>query len=539
MTTYRVGTVDLELEVVGAGLRNGVLPSNPTEWELARSTVELGPREQSDVNAFLTAGWRFAPDAELNWASVKAQNPGRIRPGLLARHPSGGLVILRNRLVLKLTQGTKAENLARLAERYEMVKKLEIGEDLYAVRLRPPDQDLQDAIRDELALLMSSRSPVGPVAHAEPSLLYHFTRPGRLVSEGSRDAAPFGRAVLAPGGGAGGLDSHQWHWEKIKLAEAWQMATTEGDGIRVGVIDLGFHTNEPEIQPNIDWKVYVNGDGDVFENTPLNPDQHGTFCASLIGALQNGRSVNGAAPRCKLALVALPSSGVFSQEALGAAIKICAAGKGTMQGVDVISCSLGLSEKASDLQEFLREAFDEAMAEGRGGKGTPIVWAIFNSNREIRAGSLEDYRPLICVAQTNSSDAKVSSGFGAGLDLLAPGARVPGIVWGSSSSAITKLSGSSLAAPCTAGVAALVLSVHGGLHAREVAAILAKSCDPLGTATGWNKRTGWGRLNARNAVELALQVKNGTVDLQALMAEIDQAVPLPSPPPPEPPGLHA
>jgi subtilisin family serine protease len=145
---------------------------------------------------------------------------------------------------------------------------------------------------------------------------------------------------------------------------------------------------------------------------------------------------------------------------------------------------------------------------------------------------------LICVAQTNSSDAKVSSGFGAGLDLLAPGARVPGIVWGSNSSAITKLSGSSLAAPCTAGVAALVLSVHGGLRAREVAAILAKSCDPLGTATGWNKRTGWGRLNARNAVELALRVKNGTVDLQALMIETDQTVLLPSPPPLESPGLH-
>lgn len=512
MATYRIGTTDLDLTVVGAGVRNGAIPTIPTEWELAAASVEMGPREKSDVNAFQSAGWHFAPESELDWAAVKARNVGQIRPGLLARHPSGGLVILRNRLVLKLPGGTVAENLARLAGRYEKVRKLEIGEDLYAVRLHPPDEDLQDAIRRELDLLLSPQSPIGTVAHAEPSLLYHFTRPGRVVSEGSQDAAPFGLFAVAHGT-SGDFDSEQWHWNKIKLAEAWQTATTQGEGIRVGVIDLGFHTNEPEIRPNIDWKIYINGDGDVFENTPINPDQHGTFCAGLIGALKNGKRVNGAAPRCKLALVALPPNGVFSQEALGAAVKICAAGKGSKKGVDVISCSLGLSEKASDLQVPLQEAIDEALANGRNGKGTPIVWAIFNSNKEIKAGSLEDYRPLICVAQTDSTDAKVSSGFGAGLDLLAPGFDVPGIVWGGTFSVIAQLGGSSLAAPCTAGVAALVLSVHGGLSAGGVAAILARSCDRLGGATGWNDKTGWGRLNAKNAVELALQVREGLVSL--------------------------
>jgi hypothetical protein len=508
MAIFPVGGMDLDLEVVGAGVQDGVLPPQLEHWSMATESQGLDSQEASDSRAFRAAGWSFAQEPDLDWPEVKAHNQPHARPGLLARHPAGGLVIIQNRLVLKLSSGKESSNLAKLSERYAEVTKLEYGKNLYSAALRIPDQDLEGAVRRELDLLLSGKSPLGPVSYAEPSLLYHFTRPGGEISHEA-----FKEAAAAAAGTHGELDAKQWHWTKILLEEAWKQVVDLGENVRVGVIDLGFHVNEPQILHNIDWTAYVDDVGKVFEDGPILPDQHGTFCAGLIGAIKDGLRVNGAAPKCKMVLVALPSNGVFSQEALGNAIHVCAAGMGDKKGVDVISCSLGLSKKDADLQSHLRDAIDSAFKTGRGGLGTLPVWAVFNVNKEIKSLSLEAYAPLLCTGQTDVEDKKAPSGFGAGLDLLAPGFKVPGIVWYSSSSVIAPLDGSSLAAPCVAGVAALVLSVNPDLKSDQLAKVLCQSCDPQVEDKKWDPQVGWGRLNAKNAVELAIKVKQGLVVL--------------------------
>jgi subtilisin family serine protease len=62
-------------------------------------------------------------------------------------------------------------------------------------------------------------------------------------------------------------------------------------------------------------------------------------------------------------------------------------------------------------------------------------------------------------------------------------------------------SGTSFSSPEVAGVAALVWAANPRLTARQVANVLKESA----TGTRWNAETGWGRLDAASAVELAQQ----------------------------------
>jgi subtilisin family serine protease len=63
------------------------------------------------------------------------------------------------------------------------------------------------------------------------------------------------------------------------------------------------------------------------------------------------------------------------------------------------------------------------------------------------------------------------------------------------------LSGTSMASPNASGVAALILSKNPGLSPAQVRSVLRSSANDLG-APGWDPMFGYGRVNARRAVEL-------------------------------------
>lgn len=512
MALYRIGESVLDLDIVGAGLREGVLPPAPFEMVWAAGSMGFGPRETSDLMAFRAAGWRFLPEKNLNWAFARESNDAPIQPGLLARHPAGGLVVLRDRLVLKLAQGREDVNFERLAERYAEVRQLDFDENLFEVQLRPADGNLEAAIHQELRLLQTGDSPLGRVVFAEPSLLYRVTRPGSFVNEDVPDAPSgflFNESFngASPGTSAA-LDPYpQWQWNQIELDRAWSKG--KGKDVRVGVIDLGFHPEDPQITKNVEWIAHLDQDGKLISSTSVPRDWHGTFCAGLIGAMRDGLLVNGAAPEGKLILVALPREGVLSQVGLAEALKLCARGSNGHAGADVITCSLGRSEKNWEITDTLRVAINYVHNKGRSGKGTPVVWAVQNFNERISSDSVVAHGPVISVSQSDQSDRRVLSGYGKALDLIAPGYGVVGIVWGATSSTIYYGWGSSFAAPCVAAAAALVLAAHPGLNSDQVAKILTRSCDRPANVIVPNEDIGWGRLNAKNAVELAIQVKEG------------------------------
>jgi subtilisin family serine protease len=123
-----------------------------------------------------------------------------------------------------------------------------------------------------------------------------------------------------------------------------------------------------------------------------------------------------------------------------------------------------------------------------------------------------DLPNLICVGASTREDERATfSNYGArSVDLAAPGV---GVVSTSLDQAYLSLSGTSMAAPHVAGVAALVWARAPWATVADVRAALLSSVDPVAALAG-TSATG-GRLNARRAV--------------------DAAPPLPGPPPASPP----
>jgi subtilisin family serine protease len=234
-------------------------------------------------------------------------------------------------------------------------------------------------------------------------------------------------------------------------------------------------------------------------------------------------------------------------------------------GADVISCSWGPPDgewwnpkhpghrARVALSDNTRLALEYAISKGRNGKGCVVCFAAGNGNESADNDGYVSHPGVIAVAACNDTGTRsVYSDTGKALWCAFPSndfdlakiARLPsprpqGGVWnedhpkpktkgiwttdrsgwygynrGASGDAkgdyTDGFGGTSSAAPGVAGVAALVLARNPGLRQEEVRDILKRACDEIDTAngaydpaTGHSRLYGYGRINARKAVELA------------------------------------
>ena len=230
-----------------------------------------------------------------------------------------------------------------------------------------------------------------------------------------------------------------WGIWLTRLPDIW--SDTQGEGVRVAVLDTGVDPDHPDLQDGIDAAEDFTGDGIEDANG------HGTHCAGIVGARLNGVGLVGAAPRCRLLIgKVLDNQGRGSYRQIAAGIDWA-----VNQRADIVSLSLGGPE-SSDL---LFRAVHRALS-----KGVFIVCAAGNEGSVFRnsIGYPGRYGSVITVAaHDRNGNASGFSSRGGEVDFMAPGEDI----WSTyRDGTYAKLSGTSMATPFAAGVSALIVAKH-------------------------------------------------------------------------------
>ena len=317
-------------------------------------------------------------------------------------------------------------------------------------------------------------------------------------------------------------NSRQEQWDLtsdrgISVDRAWALST--GKGVVIADIDVGVDREHPDLKGRFTrgFDFFMN-DSTVGSETE-NP--HGTNVAGVLGAAtDNGVGIAGIAPDARIMPVRTADNILHQGSRLAAGIVWAAD-----HGADVMSMSLGAESRSA--------ALDRAIAYAHR-KGVVLVAAIGNevANHHNYPAT---YDPVIAVGGINPDTADVAaqgplepeaaiagdftvrayySDYGPHIDLAAPTqvftTTYGGDYW-------RNWSGTSAATPHVAGAAALVMGARPGLRPGQVRQLLIQNADDLsgeqnGGREGWDQFTGYGRVNAYEAVRDA---KEGRIPPEA------------------------
>ncbi|HNN32040.1 MAG TPA: S8 family serine peptidase, partial [Chitinophagaceae bacterium] len=309
-------------------------------------------------------------------------------------------------------------------------------------------------------------------------------------------------------GGTNGID--------INVESAWCIST--GNNIRVAVIDDGVEAHE-----DIAGRVAIgftprNNSG---LGTPNISGSHGQACAGIIGASQNNSiGVSGVAPNCIIVPVNIFWDGFETTIDLANAINWA-----WNQGqADVLSNSWGYNTSSQTQPGFdvIISAINNARTLGRGGKGCLVVFSSGNALPFSTVYFPGNVNNVITVgAIDRSGNIWNYSCRGSEMDLVAPSGNVNNIGdvvttdrMGNNGYTNTNYTstfgGTSAACPQVAGIAALMLAANPNLTETQVRTKLQQTATDMGTV-GFDNTFGYGRVNAINAVQSALNISiNGS-----------------------------
>jgi len=304
----------------------------------------------------------------------------------------------------------------------------------------------------------------------------------------------------------------------INAPEAWEI-TTGDPNIIVAVIDNGVDSNHPDLIPNLVPGYDIFEDDDAPDPDPNN--WHGTACAGLVAARgDNEIGVTGVAYTCSLMPIRIQHGDdhlLVTQTMYAKALRWAA-----VHGADVLSNSWSLKDE-SPLPILHSAILDVTRLGGlgRNGKGCVALFAAGNYSGEVRWPA--KYVEVMAVGATDHNDVPTGySDYGPELDITAPGGGgglSPGKIWTTDLCGplgynelnedpnlwdyTEGFSGTSAATPIAAGVAALVLSIEPNLTNEQVQGFVTCSSRDLGDP-GWDEHHGWGRLDARAALDTVL-----------------------------------
>jgi subtilisin len=273
-------------------------------------------------------------------------------------------------------------------------------------------------------------------------------------------------------------------WGVKRIGAGLVHTSYKGTGIKVAIIDTGIDDYHPDLNV-VDGKSFVDYTADYSDD-----EGHGTHVAGIVAALDNDIGVVGVAPEAFLyALKVLDETGRGYVSDIVAAIEWTTDPDGnpeTDDSMDIINMSLGGGAHYT-LEDACLSADNE---------GLLLVAAAGNSGNPPGRGDNviypAGYECVIAVAATDQNDERARwSSTGPAVELAAPGVVINSTLLGGG---YGEKSGTSMASPHVAGVAALVIDA--GFS--DVRAQLKSTADDLGAA-GWDSKYGWGLVDADEA----------------------------------------
>ena len=354
---------------------------------------------------------------------------------------------------------------------------------------------------------------------------------------------------------------NQWNVTKVNADDVWEMGYT-GQGIVVAVIDTGVNYNHTDIAANM-WDggtEYPNHGWDFAnkDNDPMDDVDHGTHCAGTVSSYgTNGKQCGIAKDAKIMALKSLVpkdnGGGTGLRSDTWAAIEFAVS-----HGADILSMSLGSSSYGSYwayraiMENVLHCGVVAAVSAGNEGNdlstypipsnigspgNCPSPWQ--HPDQTLEGG----HSAVVTVGATDSIDSHSSfssigpstwasgnyigyyedypftEGDPTNIGLIKPDISAPGSgiisLSHTSNTGYRSMNGTSMAAPCVAGVMALMLSANPTLTPVEIDSIIETTAVACGGQTSKNNTFGAGRIDALAAINYMLNACEAPTNLIA------------------------
>ena len=309
-----------------------------------------------------------------------------------------------------------------------------------------------------------------------------------------------------------------WGVNAVGAMSVWGAYGTEGQGVRVAVLDTGVDAEHPDLVDKVNGWAEFDADGNPVPGSVAHDSgQHGTHVAATIAGGDASGQFIGVAPQAEIlgGLVLKGGSGTDAQILAGIEWAID-------QNVDVINMSLGGLRFSPEVFDTYTQAFLNANL-----NGISVVVSVGNEGSQISGPPGNDYFSF-AVGATDGEDR--AAGFSGGRtlvisnsrfideqylplvyskpDVSAPGVAITSAVPGSG---YETWNGTSMAAPHVSGAIAVLLSattiksVDPGDRAFLIQDLLTATVEELGEA-GQDHRYGFGRIDVLRAVGYAREL---------------------------------